>query len=573
MAEKKVKSRGKPQPTPSRNAASPAIGAASNSGTAAEQGIPARFALLAVAAIAVIAYVNTLGAGLVYDDTVIVKNAHMHDPWRLAAIFGSDFYGGTHAHVDLYRPLTVWTFAINWWANELFGAAGASPFVFHATNVALHAVVSALVLLCAGAFGMSRSASLAAAVLFAVHPLHTEAVANVYARSELLAALFGLAYLIFHRKGRDVLAALALFGAVCSKESALAFWPLALALDAWMPVGGKRVRFAFFTLAALGVWYSLRMAALAGGSHHADEAFVENPLVALDASERAFAALGVQLLALRLFLFPVGLSSDYSYDQIPLATSLGDPAALGATVLLVAALATAWLLRRARPWIGVGVIGYVLLWIPASNLLFPIGTIFGERLAYAPTIFGCVLVAVVLEFATVRFGKKLFLGATGAIALMAAVLTLSRNTVWNDERTLFFDQTQTAPRSAKAHFNLGTALARVGNRRGAADSFERAIAIHEPYAPAQFALANELFLIGDDLPRAERAYRAAIRADPELIDARVNLAIVLVRLARPDDAQLLADEVRRLAPRHPSLPAIDKQIQEARATKPASGGK
>ncbi len=572
MAEKKAKRRGQSPPTPPRGASSAATAAVSGAHAADDKGLPQRLALLIVAAIAVLAYLNTLGAGLVYDDAVIVKNAHMHDPWRLAAIFGSDFYGGTHAHVDLYRPLTVWTFAINWQANELFGAAGASPFVFHATNVALHAAVSVLVLFCAGALRMSRNAAIAAAVLFAVHPLHTEAVANVYARSELLAALFGLAYLLFHREGRGVLAALALFGAVSSKESALAFWPLALALDAWMPVDGKRVRFSFVTLAAVGVWYSLRMSALAGGAHDADEAFVENPLVALGASERAFAALSIQLLALRLFVFPVGLSSDYSYDQLRPATSLGDPAVLGATLLLVAALATAGLLRRARPLIGVGVIGYVLLWIPASNLLFPIGTIFGERLAYAPTIFGCLLLAVLLELATSRLSHKVFVGVTGAVALVGTVLTVSRNTVWKDEPTLFFDQTQTAPRSAKAHYNLGTALARVGNRRGAADSFERAIAIHEPHAPAQFALANELFLIGDDLPRAEKAYRAAIRAGPELIDARVNLAILLVRLARPEDAQLLADEVRRVNPRHPSLPAVDKQIQEARATKPAPGG-
>lgn len=83
-----------------------------------------RTAILAVLAVAVLVYLNTLGHELVYDDKVIVQTPGMHDPWKLAALFGSDFYGGTHAHVDLYRPLTAFSFALNWWANGVFGAAG-----------------------------------------------------------------------------------------------------------------------------------------------------------------------------------------------------------------------------------------------------------------------------------------------------------------------------------------------------------------------------------------------------------------------------------------------------------------
>ncbi len=555
MAEKKAKARGKAVP-------SAAI-------AVADERRPRRLALLAVAVIAVVAYANTLGHALVYDDAVIVKNRIMHDPLRIGAIFGSDFYGGTHAHVDLYRPLTVWSFALNWWTNELFGAAGASPFVFHATNVLLHALVCVLVYRFAEVLGLARVTSLAAAVLFAVHPLHTEAVANVYARSELLAALFGLAYLVFHRSNRNALAAIALFLAVSSKESALAFWPTAIALDAWMPIDGRRFRVPLFTLAALGVWLSLRFAALQGGSPQ--ESFVENPLIALAPIERAFAALGVQFLALRLFLFPVGLSADYSYRQIETATSIADPRVMGLLLILAAAIAIAWRQRSTLPHFGASVFGYVLLWIPASNVVFPIGTVFGERLAYAPTIFGCLVVAIVLERALAKFGQVAFAWTAGAVCALALVLTVMRNDVWKYEPTLFFDMTQTAPRSAKAHYNLGTALARTGQRPAAVDSFQRAVDLHDSYAAAQYALANELFLIGEDLPRAEQAYRAAIRADPDHVDARVNLAITLVRLARPDDAQALVNEVRRLAPRHPSLPSLDKQIQEARAAKPSGG--
>lgn len=557
MAEKKTKSRGRTAPRPVPEPPARASGRT--------------IALLVVAAIAVLVYVSTLGHAFAYDDQVILKNSRMHDPWSLVAIFGSDFYGGTHAHVDLYRPLTAWSFALNWWTNELFGAQGASPFVFHATNVLLHAAVSVLVLLFVEALGLSRMAAIAAAVLFAVHPLHTEAVANVYARSEILAALFGLVFLIFYRRGRSVPAAIAFFCALASKESALAFWPVAVALDLWMPTGSKRARPAMLAAVALGVWFLLRTSALSKGADHAEDTFVENPLIALSASERWLSALKVQLLALRLLILPIGLSSDYSFDEIQPATGFTDPAVLGLLALLATAGAIAWILRRTRPEVGASVIGYVLLWIPASNLLFPIGTIFGERLAYAPSIFGCLLAASVLELIGARVHRRFFVIAAGTLALVGAVMILARNPVWKNDLTLFYDQTQTAPRSAKAHFNFGTVLARIGERRAAVDSFERAVRIHGLYAPAHFALANELYHLGDDLPRTEQTYRRAIRADPEFLDARVNLALTLLRLSRTDEAGALIEEVRRLYSRHPSLPALDRQLQEARAAKPAAG--
>jgi tetratricopeptide (TPR) repeat protein len=329
------------------------------------------------------------------------------------------------------------------------------------------------------------------------------------------------------------------------------------------------VRFSLATLVALGVWFSLRVSALAGGE--GQESFVENPLIALSPMQRAAAALAVQFLALRLFVLPVNLSADYSYRQIEPATSFADPSVLGLLAVLAAVIAIGWRTRRTTPQLGASVIGYALLWIPASNLLFPIGTIFGERLAYAPTIFACLFVAIAFERALAKFGRVAFVGTVGSLSVLALVLTVMRNGVWKYEPTLFFDQTQTAPRSAKAHYNLGTALARTGQRRPAVDSFQRAVDLYDSYAAAQYALANELFLIGEDLPRAEQAYRAAIRAEPDHVDARVNLAITLVRLARPNDAQTLVNEVRRLAPRHPSLPSLDKQIQEARAAKPSGG--
>ncbi|MFN0242877.1 MAG: tetratricopeptide repeat protein [Planctomycetota bacterium] len=535
-----------------------------------------RTAILAVLAVAVLVYLNTLGHELVYDDKVIVQTPGMHDPWKLAALFGSDFYGGTHAHVDLYRPLTAFSFALNWWANGVFGAAGESPFLFHLTNVLLHAAASALVFVFAERLALSRWAALAAALLFAVHPLHTEPVANVYARSELLAAAFGLAFLCLARGGRPVLGALCLFVAVSSKESAVVFLPVALLLDAWMPAGGPRLRGMTLVLGALalGAWATLRAAALAGHDHAHDEEvpFVENPLVALDAGGRIASALKVQLAYLRLLVLPTTLSSDYSFDQVAVAQSFADPHVLGLIAIAVVGIAAAFLTRRTRPVIGFCVLAYAITWAATANVLFPIGTIQGERLAYAPSILACVLGAVLLDMLRERAGTNVFLAATGVLVVLGSVRTIVRNPTWKDEPTLFREQTISAPRSAKAHVNLGMLLSKEKDHAGALAAFERAAEIYPGHAQAQFRLGNELYFLGTDLARAEAAYRKAIEADPKFIDPRINRCYVLLRLGRVDAARAAIEETRRLAPRHRAFADLDAQLRAAQQKPAPSGG-
>lgn len=536
-----------------------------------------RFAILATIAVAVLVYLNTLGHGFVYDDKVIAQTPAMHDPWNLAGIFGSDLYGGTHAHVDLYRPLTVLSLALNWWMNGVFGAASASPFLFHLTNVLLHAAASVLVFVFAERLSLSRWAALAAALVFAVHPLHTEPVASVYNRSELLAALFGLAFLCLVRGGRPIFGAACSFLAVASKESAVVFLPIAFVVDVWMPRDGVRVHWKSLALGALaiGVWATLRASALAGHEHHHDEEevpFVENPLAALDPAQRIVGALKVQLVYLRLLVLPITLSSDYSFDQIPVAKSFADPYVLGLLAIAAAAVVVAVFSRRTRPAIGVCVIAYAIAWAPTANVFLPIGTILGERLAYAPSIFACVLVAAVLDMARARFGKTAFLAISGALVVLGAVRTIARNPVWKDEPTLFRDQTITAPNSAKAHMNYGMALSAAKDHVGAAVQFQRAVEIHPQHERAHFHLGNALYLSGTDVPRAATEFRAAIRNDPTFIDPRINLCYALLRLGKIDEARAAVEEARRLAPNHRAFADLDNQLRAAQKPPAKSGG-
>jgi len=194
---------------------------------------------LAVAALAFAVYASTLPYGLVYDDKLILTSPVTRAPLSLAslrAIFTSDFYDTPKGNVEIYRPLTNATFALNWLVNRWITGDGASALGFHLVTVALHALASALELVFLERLQAPRAVALVAALVFAVHPIHSEAVANVSGRAESLAAALGLTFLIAHRARHTAFAALACFGALWSKESAIAFVPIAVLMDALFPV-------------------------------------------------------------------------------------------------------------------------------------------------------------------------------------------------------------------------------------------------------------------------------------------------------------------------------------------------
>jgi tetratricopeptide (TPR) repeat protein len=537
----------------------------------------------AVAVLAIAAYANTLTNGFVYDDQIILHSPLLREPWNLAAIFDNRFRPEEAGRIAVYRPLNDWSHVLNFGVSEWLTGEGASRVAFHAVNAILHAAVACLALAWFVSLGATRRVACTAALLFAVLPIHTEAVANITGRSECQAALFGLAFAILHRRGRTSLAALAYLAALLCKESAIAFLPLALASDlllptnarAWptTPEGGvasareasERAahlrRYALYAAIAAG-WLLLR----AHGIRRADRlpTIVQNPLYYSTLGERLATAARVQLDYLRLELFPLELSSDYSMNQIPLVESALDPRFLAFVAVLAAALALAWRLRSRAPIATFAVTGYAILFSTTSNFLVPIGTIMGERLAYAPSLCFCLLLALALWSLERRIGARAIVAITAALVLAYGAKTLAQNRVWKDDLALFAEQAHTAPNSAKAHAQYGNALSDVGRDREAIAEYERSLSIHV-YKPEVFhQLGNALGRVRADPERRIGAYRGAIELMPGHLDARAALASTLIDLGRVDEARAEMLAIRARDPNHPSLPALERQIAAAK---------
>ena len=397
---------------------------------------------LLLAAVALV-YCNTLVNQFAMDDELyIMRNAQVTDPSLHRLLSLSQFS-------NVFRPVTFATLALNW------ALSGAEPLGYHLLNLILHAGVTWLLyILLQGLLGYSpegKTVAFVAALLYAVHPIHTEAVTWAVGRAELLAAGFLFAGWILHLRDRPIesLACFAL--AMLSKESAVAFFPLVLLGDYTIGKWKPRLRYtlaAGLTLLYLGILWEVQ----GGRLGRPEISMVDNPLAYLPTGWRILNALRVAWKYVALQIYPAVLSCDYSFNQIPLYRDWRHtlPAALAAAA---AAGAWIWALRKRHAgWALAGSI-YFAGFAASANILVPTGTILGERLAYLPSAGFCLLLA--LGWNQLRLKKEMLAwGLLGAVVLVLSVRTVVRNRDWKDAFALYSSAVRAVPNDTKMHANL-----------------------------------------------------------------------------------------------------------------------
>lgn len=487
--------------------------------------VPRWWPLALVAVIAIVPYLGVFGHPLVHDDRMLIRdNAFLASGANAVTVFQHDFWYGTRvAGVDLYRPLTVLSIA---WGVQL----GLGLWPLRLTNLLLHALVAlqlartlALILTRrAGSPGSHVPVPLAAwagAALFAAHPLASEAVIWINGRSELLAALFGL--LAFHgfvtladRRdlgGSRLLVSVACFAlALVSKESALV-WVLIATL--WYALFRGELATPARVMARRGLAYAgaLALVLLARGAavgwHRTPVPFVDNPLVRVDAPTRVVNAILLLGRYLRESVWPDPLSIDWSFDQIPVhpLASAATPAALALLVAWVVVLVL--LVRRHRA--AAFLFGFFFAaFAVTSNVLSPIGTIFGERLAYLPLAGLCGLAGLALARLVPRRGALAAVVAVIVVAAGARVAVRTRD--FRSSSALYEATVRTSPRAVKSLTTLGQIRLLVEGRPDEAIPYlERAVAIWPDYPRPWSLLAEANRRLGRD----DRAAECAARAD------------------------------------------------------------
>lgn len=427
-----------------------------------------RAALLVVLA-AALAYVQVLGGGFQYDDfLVIVDDAGVHSLVAWAAGLGG------------LRPLLKLTYTLNW-------LAGPAPAGFLAVNLALHLLNAWMLhrlLLGVGAWtGLedrrAAFAALAGALLFALHPVQSEAVAYVSGRSSSLSAALSLGSALAYLRGRitdrfvwsNVLSPALFVLAVLGKETALAL-PLALTLlEACGPAGRRR------PIAGPWVHWSLAAAAAVGLLLHPGyHRFLAGSLGLRGWADQFRGSIEGLAYLFGKLLWPAGLNLDPPL-AIPPAW---DPRLAGWTLLLAGlALLGAWALRR-RPWLAFGLL-WGLLWLLPTQGPVPRLDLANERHLYLALAGFAFVLGTGLAALPVRAGRALL--ALAAVAL--ATTTFQRVQDYRDEVTMWRASLAVAPANPRAWNNLGVALHGRGDGAGALHAFEQALRLRPGYGQAE----------------------------------------------------------------------------------------
>jgi hypothetical protein len=393
--------------------------------------------------VTVVVYANSLGLGFALDAIAVVKGdprVHAATLQNLGLIFRNDYWWPSSVDT-LYRPVTTFSFLFNY---AILGNAD-NPTGYHVLNVLLHTINSLLVFQLALRMFGDRKPAFLAACLWAVHPITTEAVANIAGRADLLAVLWVLAAMLLYIRvvsgadGRWPYAIGALFVvSVCgffSKESAAVLPGLMLLWDitfgpGWRGAGSRRL--AAYGAVAVGLLFLVAVRHWVFSAAPIPEMpFVDNPLGDAGFLAARWTAVRIVGMDLCLLLWPIGLACERGFAQI-LPVGASDPdawLALAAISGILVSVVKRYEKDKLMFW-SAGMFGVALL--PVSGLVFAHSTM-ADRFLYLPSIGFAVAAVGLLWRAKARAAAQVALVC--ALVLLAG-RTMTRNGDWRDKSHL-----------------------------------------------------------------------------------------------------------------------------------------
>jgi protein O-mannosyl-transferase len=480
---------------------------------------PSRFLLVAL--VAAFLYLPTILFGFAYDDAIVVETHPQVTGHAWGAIAVSPYHVGQDVRVPTgaYRPLTIASLA----ANHL--ATGMRAWSYHLVNVLLHALVAVLVLALGEAIGLGSLAALAGALLFAVHPVHVEAVANVAGRAELLSTAPALAALLVYVRARNggermsggaatavaVLLGMAAFAKenVVTIVGVVAFWEF-LRARSWrgsaIPLVAVAAPVALYIAARWGVLGGLGLAPGAVTP-------IENPIAGLTGLPRLATVLSVFGRAVSLVVTPVRLSPDYGFAEIVPSPSLLAPGPIVGVLLLAAMIAAIVATWRRAPLVGFLIASFLATYAIVSNAVILIGTVLGDRLLYLPSVFLCLLAGLGAGAAARRIGRPAAYAVLTIVLVLLAARSFSYAREWKDDATLFEYAARVAPNSVRCVGSWGAILAERGRLDEARPILDRAVALAPDFVPNRLNRGAAALAAGD-LDAAEADARRVLELDP-----------------------------------------------------------
>ena len=456
----------------------------------------------AIAAASFLAYSNTFTNGFVWDDaSSFLRHETVQQPSRFVQLFREDQHAYGRGQGNFYRPLVAASFMLDYAIARKPNAeagppADPSPFVFHVQSVAWHAAAACLLALLFTRLSVPPLPAAALAAIYALHPLHTEAVAYISGRADSMAAAFILAALCLvlsdSRRvpyaGRVALSIACFTAALLSKESAFiypALLLLCLVFDARAKVERlKPSRLApFFTsMLAFGAYAFIRVTALnfSAGTDQTPQPF----------SARAVDSMQALAEYVKLALYPSALHMERTLDGFSTLHTL-----TGVAVVLALIAGISLSVRYHRWRAALGLSWFVVTWLPISGL-FPLNAPMAEHWMYVP-LMGLVIAAadwITLPFVARPVPRALVLTAAASWIGFLLFTTVQRNRDWCDNEFIYAATLRANPESLRVRYNLAVTYEDLaGNSVGAQREYVRLIQQYHALTPPP-AQDSELYL-------------------------------------------------------------------------------
>lgn len=515
-----------------------------------------------VFASAFLLYANTLNHEYSLDDDIYTKkNRFVQQGFSaLPDIFNKgSLVGFNDANESNYRPLVLLNFMFS---TSIFGN---NPHAEHFFNVLFYSLSCVVLLLLLQKIFKNYNSlvPLAITLLFVFHPVHTEVVASIKSRDEILSWLFGVLsfyYLMCYaenvRKQKKLtMALLFFFAALLCKENSLTFIiivPLLLLFFSELPA--KKITSIFIPFAILIVVYMvIRISVLESITFKEKIIVMNNGLMAAkttgDMLATNFVILGKYIW---LLLFPVNLTWDYSYAQVPIVSFSNWKALLSLAIYL--AMGTYVLLRFKHKDIYVfSILFYLITLFLSSNLVVKIGATMGERFLFVPSLGFCIaMILIMLKVLKVDLSAPNWTNKSTVFALLGGVLllygfkTVDRNKAWKNNFELFSEGIKVSTNSARAHFAVGSEQRVLGEKEPdpvkrnehykiSIAEYYNGIAIYPDDAEVWYNLGVTYFNMGDTA-NARKVYARALELRPTYNMALNNTGVIYFNQKRYDKA-------------------------------------
>jgi len=479
--------------------------------------------------IALALYGVSLYGDFVFDDRGIVDHyAVLQNPFELKQIFSLPYWT---EEAGLYRPVTLLSYGVN------FLFLGISPVGFHFVNILLYGFIAYFLYKLLKALYADETHAFLAAIIFIFLPIHSEVVANVTGRSELLALFFSLLFLIEVTKEKinPWKLGIFLFLAIASKETGIAVLPIALIV---LYIKEKNISLypILASLTAVLCYFSFRLLVL--GQEYflgIETSIVENPLIKALWQERLPTSLSILSMYVKKTFVPQNLCSDYSFNQISTISNFFHIGPIMGIIIFIAAIISIFYFIKRDPRVSLGSAFFLFAFLPISNLFFPIGTIAGERLMFYPSVGLAIISSVIcLKIYNYLLSKKelyakIGLGIFITLMFIYAFISIQRSIDWLSEKRLFLSASKCAPNSILSLSNLGTVYYFESKYEEAEKVLLQSIDIYDGYSKGLNNLGLVYWKMGK-IDEAKKYYHRSLQAQFPYPGAIENMGLLYLSI-------------------------------------------